>query len=332
MPSLKLDELLGVPKLPDYLETVNQRLNHAVQSANPGLRRPLQKVISAKSKRLRPALLFASAGGKLNEKTVSCGTAIELLHLGSLVHDDLIDNADSRWGKLSIATTDGYATAVLAGDYLLASACAQAAKIDGQIAELISQTIINLIKGESLEAAEDYNLYRTEKSYFDCVQAKTAELISISCRLGGICAGQTQTQIKSLALYGNQLGISFQLIDDLLDILSSSKLLGKPVGNDPKNGVYTLPIIYSLRSGSQRQLKKVLKAQKISAKDLAAIVLADDSVQKTIARVNSYNQLARDSLDKLGTAHAAGLQDLPDAYLTWALNNLVLSEYQAKIV
>jgi len=332
MPSLKLDDLLGVPKLPAYLETINRYMEQAVQSANPGLRRPLLNVVGAKSKRLRSSLLFASTGGKLTKNITLAGSAIELLHLGSLVHDDLIDKADTRWGKPSLAATDGQAAAILAGDYLLASACATAAKIDSQAVELISHTIIGLIQGESLEAADDYNPCRTTKSYMDCIQAKTAGLISASCRLGGICAGLSNKQVNALALYGSHLGISFQLIDDLLDILSNSKLMGKPVGSDARNGVYTLPVIYSLHSGSQRKLKKLIKNPNHSTKELAQLLISDGSIQKTISQVNKYNLAAQNSLAGLNGPSITDLQNLPSAYLNWTLNNLVQEDYKTQTI
>lgn len=333
MPSLDLAHSLRLPQLPSQLELVNKRLLKTVNSAPMALKQPLLRTVNAKSKRLRPALLIASTmGSEVNPAVVVAGCAIELAHLGSLVHDDIIDKADIRWGHPTISISDSQTVALLVGDWLLARAGGLAAELSAEAAQLTSDTIASLIEGESLEITDKYKLNRTIDSYFACIQAKTAALISAACRLGGMCAGLSTTQIESLALYGKNLGIAFQLIDDLLDILSTPALMGKPVGNDAKEGVYTWPILASMRSGSQTKLKALLGRPNPPQDELADLLIANHSVSETILEAKKYNQLAQNALCDFDTKAVSGLLTLPDDYLNWSLNNLVQETYRSKIL
>jgi geranylgeranyl pyrophosphate synthase len=333
MPALDLANSLYIPQLPAQLELVNQRLVRVASSAPAPLKQPLLRTVNAKSKRLRPALLIASVlGAQVDQKMIAAGSAIELIHLGSLVHDDIIDKADTRWGRPTISQSDGQATALLVGDFLLARAGGSAAEVSADAAQLISDTIVNLIQGESREITDKYKLDRTIDSYLACIQAKTAALISAACRLGGLCAGLSPAQIESLASYGKNLGIAFQLIDDLLDIVSTSALMGKPVGNDAKEGVYTWPILISMQSGSQAELQALLGQPNPPKAKLADLLIANHSVSKTILEAKKYNQLAQSALSDFDAKAIRGLLALPDNYLSWSLNNLVPAAYRTKIL
>ncbi len=332
MASLDLKVLLELPKLPNYLEAVDAKLTSSIESADPSLSKFLRHILSAKTKRLRPSLLIAS-GLELrdSEKIITAAAAVELAHLGSLAHDDIIDQADSRWGRPATHVSGGHNLALIAGDFLLAKACAQAAIISSEAGQLLAETIAALATGESLELADRYNLNRSLDSYFNCLEAKTARLISAACRLGGICAGLPPAQIESLADYGHNLGMSFQLIDDLLDILSTSKLMGKPVGNDAKQGIYTHPVLLSLQGPHRSRLISFLAEPNPSNELLADLLMADGSIQKAVCAVKHHNQLALKALHKFNMPNIAGLANLPGAYLNWALGNLVLSQYRTKI-
>ena len=332
MASLGLAENLNIPQLPSYLGMVNKRLVKAADSTSPALKQPLLRAVNAKSKRLRPALVLACGlGAELSDSTVSGGAAIELVHLGSLVHDDIIDKSDSRWGRPTINVSDGDAAALLVGDFLLARAGGLAAKLSTEAAQLISQTITTLAEGESLEITEKYKTSRTIDSYFACINAKTAALISAACRLGATCAGLNSKQTHALAEYGQNLGIAFQIIDDLMDILSTPQLLGKPVGRDAKSGVYTLPVLVCLQGLSQKSLKTLLAKSNFSNQALAKLLLNDGSITQVITEIKKYNHLAQRALAGLNAQAVSGLSAFPDIYLGWALMNQIAPAYRSKI-
>jgi geranylgeranyl pyrophosphate synthase len=329
MPALNLTDQLNLPKLAAYLKLLDKQLVLVAKSAGPSLRQPLLRTVKAKSKRLRPALLYASTLGETTKTAVAGGAAIELLHLGSLVHDDILDNSEVRWGAPTIYSQN-QATALLAGDYLLAQAGGQAAKLGVAAAKLIADTTSTLILGESQEQADTSNLSRGLSSYISCIEAKTGALTGAACALGGICAGLSASEIKALARYGKNLGISFQLVDDLLDVLSTSQLMGKPVGRDASHGTYTLPVLLSLRGNNRAKLIPLLK-KTTTAKALASFLIEDGSISESVGYVRKYNQMASRALSGFSNQPVSGLASLPDAYFNWALNKLVVKDYRSKL-
>ncbi len=330
MSSLKLAEILELPLLPEYIKRVNEQLVDVVSTSKSGLKQPLLNIIGGSSKRLRSSLVIASClGAKIDKQVILGCSAIELTHLASLVHDDVIDDSGSRWSKPTVQNADGQSWAILAGDFLLAQAGLQAAKISTEAAQLVAATTICLADGQALEIAQLRNLNRTTKSYLECISGKTGSLIASACQMGGLCANLGDRQISALGKYGNNLGIAFQIIDDLADILSSQQRLGKTVGNDAKQGVYTLPVLLSLRGSNQSHLRKILDSSSINNRELAHLLVADGSISKTIKQVQKYNALALKSLNDIDSP---GLKALPDAYLKWALSSLLARPYQAKLM
>jgi geranylgeranyl pyrophosphate synthase len=326
MSSLHISSLLSVPKLPKYLETINHRLTTDMISGSPSIDKPLSRLLKARGKRLRPLILIAVAASQkktIDDSVISSGLAIELVHLGSLVHDDIIDDANSRWNIETINSKEGQASAIVIGDLLLAKACYVGASVNAKVGEKIAQTITELCVGQSLELADLHNLDRTKEAYIRSIKGKTAALMSASCEIGGICAGLDEPKLKSLATYGLNFGISFQLIDDLIDLLSTTELIGKPAGNDVREGVYTMPLLYSL-SGPYKDEVKSLLTNKEEIADLVNILLKDSSIERTITLARKYNQLAVDALYNLEeTRLMKGLLNLPEAYLNWCLRNLI---------
>ena len=330
MASLDLAKALNLPGLPLFLKQLNQRLAGVAETAGLGLKTPLLGAVNAKSKRLRPALLLASTiGSQPRQTTLSGATAIELLHIGSLVHDDIIDNPAVRWGRPTISSQN-QATALLVGDYLLAQANAQAADISAEAARLISTATSGLIQGVAQENADQFKLTRSIDSYISCVGLKTGSLIAAACQLGGNCADLELSQSQALRTYGMNLGISFQIIDDLLDILSTAQLLGKPTGQDAANGTYSLPVLISLRGSSRTKLITTL-ASSSRPKALANLLIEDNSITQSISYANKYNQLGVDALSAFAPEEVSELAELPEIYLNWALNNLVAKQYQSKL-
>jgi len=205
--------------------------------------------ILAGGKRLRPLLVFATAyaGTPDRERAVGSGVVVETLHLASLVHDDVMDEAAQRHGVASANARMGNVRAVLAGDYLLARALATACELGRLEGALAARAFLRLCDGQARESATLFDADRGERAYYAAIEGKTGALFATSCRLGAMAGGLGEEAAGALEEYGLQLGIAFQLIDDLLDFTSTSGAMGKPAGHDIVEGVYTLPVLHALR-------------------------------------------------------------------------------------
>ena len=185
-------------------------------------------------------------GGPSSYDVVRGGVACELVHLGSLYHDDVMDEADTRRGVETVNAKWGNLQAILAGDFLLARASEIAASLGTEVAGLLARTIGWLCEGQIEELRHTYDITRNEGSYFASIHGKTASLYGTAARIGGIVAGHDRVVIDALTEYGNAYGIVFQIVDDILDITATDGELGKPAGHDMIEGVYTLPVIRTL--------------------------------------------------------------------------------------
>ncbi len=202
-------------------------------------------------KRVRPALLILSAkifGEQLDENAIRMATVMEFLHTATLVHDDIIDGAEMRRGRQSVSTQWGNDTAVLMGDWLYMTAFETALQQRNlEILDALTEATRKMTEGELIQLTLIGNMRITEEQHLEIVSRKTGYLFSASCRVGGILRNGSEEQIQALAVYGLNLGIAFQLVDDLLDFTSDIKKLGKPVLSDLREGKVTLPLIRLLR-------------------------------------------------------------------------------------
>jgi heptaprenyl diphosphate synthase len=334
MSSLDLSSVLGMPDLPLYLKQVDEALDTVIHSDNPLIRRPVVRLVRAPSKRLRPALIIAvatSQGISIDEAVISSCVAVELVHIASLVHDDVIDDADTRRGIPTINGNEGVGTAILIGDYLLAKAGMQAAAVNTRVAYIVGETIVALCDGQVRELADQYNIRRSQASMLKAIHGKTASLMSAACQIGGLSAGLDAAHIDVLARYGEDFGMAFQLIDDVLDYLSTAELSGKPVGHDIIEGVYTMPLLLALRGPHGSAVKAMLK-QKVPTSVLVDALTQDGCIELTILEAQRYATSAMKALTGLmPSGNIASLLALPDAYLHWALEQLVAEEHRPTI-
>ena len=240
------------------LSRVEQALREAAKTDDDFLTEVASHLIPAGGKRLRPAFLIASAlaldpagdaSDRLTEEMVRGGVAVELVHLGSLYHDDVMDEAETRRGIEAVNHRWGNLTAILAGDFLLAKASELAASLGTEVAELLAATIGRLCEGQVRELQLIYDVTRNEEQYLQAIAGKTAELYATSCRIGGIVGGAERDVINKLTEFGHAYGMAFQVVDDILDLVATDEELGKPSGNDIREGVYTLPVIRMIASG-----------------------------------------------------------------------------------
>ncbi|MGH8993623.1 MAG: polyprenyl synthetase family protein [Acidimicrobiia bacterium] len=248
-------EALGIPTLAGDLGRVELALREAVRTEDPFLNDVAGHLIGAGGKRLRPLLAICAgcAGGArpATDDVVTGAVAVELVHLGSLYHDDVIDEATTRRGVESVNARWSNIVAILAGDFLLARASGLAASLGVEVAGLLAATIGELCRGQVLELQRLFDVDRDEEAYFGSIEGKTASLLATSCRIGALVAGLPDRAVEALTSYGRHLGVVFQIVDDVLDLTASEEQLGKPAGLDLAEGIYTLPVIYALRDSTE---------------------------------------------------------------------------------
>jgi geranylgeranyl pyrophosphate synthase len=247
------DPLFGLPGLPDLRDRVEKRLLGAVEAANPAMTEMTSHLVRAGGKRIRPLFVLAaaaSANEPIGEDAVTGGVAVELVHIGSLYHDDVIDEAPTRRTVESVNARWGNLRAVLAGDFLLARASELAASLGTEVAELLAATIARLCEGEVGELQHAYSVERTEADYLSAIEGKTASLFASACRIGSLVAGLPRDRVEALTDFGLLYGMAFQVVDDVLDVVATADELGKPAGHDMTEGVYNLPVLRTMADGA----------------------------------------------------------------------------------
>lgn len=277
---------------------------------------------SSGGKRVRPALLilanYAIGGNARNENVIRLATVMEMLHTATLVHDDIIDNADLRRNRPSVNARFGNQTAVLMGDWLYMSAFETSLRERSlRILDILTRLTRKMTEGELLQLTSLGSTEVSEESYFDILRRKTAYLFSACCEIGAILGGATQKASDALRDYGLNLGIAFQLADDLLDFTSDASVLGKPSGTDLTEGKLTLPLIL-LRS-KRPEVKEALRTvmfdgnyERISRDHLIDMLLRDGVIEASRERAEEYARAARKNLDVLPeTEYREALGDLP---------------------
>ena len=266
-------------------------------------------LISAGGKRLRP--VFTIVGSQVGndkvatEEAIAGGISCELVHLGSLYHDDVMDESDLRRGVETVNARWGNLQAILAGDFLLAKASEIAASLGTEVAGLLARTIGRLCEGQIEELRHTYNVSRTVDSYLDSIDGKTAALYSTAARIGGLVAGHDRAVVDALTAYGTAYGMVFQIVDDVLDLTATDEELGKPAGNDMKEGVYTLPVLHTLAKGGTDAdtLKSILgKPLTVEERDtVLKIVRTNGGVEVAIEKARAFVADAERACDALPT-------------------------------
>lgn len=298
------------------LDRVEQALIDSVAADDPFLTEIASHLIAAGGKRLRPAFVIAAGTALQDEPLVTddlvqAGVSVELVHLGSLYHDDVIDEADQRRTVETVNHRWGNLTAILAGDYLLARASEIAASLGTEVAGLLASTIARLCEGQIREQQRNYDLRRTEVQYLAAIEGKTAALYATSCRIGGLVSGLDRGLVDRLTEFGRLYGMAFQVIDDVLDITADQEHIGKPP-NDVIEGVYTLPVIRHLAAEPDGEVAGLLGEQMtVEERDkVRSIVAASDGLSSSVATADEFCRRALDLVDGLpSSAGADGLRD-----------------------
>ena len=245
-----------LPGMAGYRARVEERLVGVVAAEDELMAQMGGHLITAGGKRARPLFTVASAAAlapdaasidaAVTDDVIRGGVSVELVQVGSLCHDDVIDEAETRRGVESVNLRWGNLKAILAGDFLLAKASEIAASLGTEVAGLLAATIGKLCEGEVNELRHAYDPARTIESYLIAIEGKTAALFATACRVGGIVGDLPRDQIDRLTDFGRLYGMAFQIVDDVLDVIATDEQLGKPAGHDIAEGIYNLPVLHAL--------------------------------------------------------------------------------------
>ncbi len=314
---------LGLSATLPYLQEVERVMANELQGSDSTITRPALRTLQASGKRLRPALVIAVVqclGKRVDTTVVKAAAAVELLHIASLIHDDIIDNSTTRHTIATINALEGSDQALLVGDYLIATGLRLAIDAQPQAGSILASAFANVCVGQSQETATTFNLNRSTEGYLESIRKKSGALFGAACAMGGACAQATPQQISHLATYGEIFGTSFQIIDDLLDLFATSEQIGKPIGNDIKEGVYTLPVLHALAGSNKEKLTRLIRQSDTTA--ILQLLLADKAVEKTFAHIHTLNQKAAVIIKKCKVNNLANtLVNLPQQYQMMALGD-----------
>ena len=233
------------------LARVERRILELVSSREEALERISSELIGAGGKRVRPALsllVFRAAGGRDPSDTIEVGAALELIHSATLLHDDILDSGQTRRGRPSPLARHGLAFTLVAGDFLFSRAFGVAGRFDEVVVGWATEACIHLCEGEMLQQRFRRNPLVTPDDYREIAARKTASLFGQAARIGCHFAGAPPETVEAMRRLGHELGIAFQIVDDLLDVIGPSEIIGKPVGSDLREGSPALPIVLGLRS------------------------------------------------------------------------------------
>lgn len=261
-------------------------------------------IVKRKGKQIRPMFVFFAAKlfNGINESTYRGASLVELLHTATLVHDDVVDDSDERRGFFSINALWKNKIAVLVGDYLLSKGLLLSVKNkDYNLLEIVSEAVEAMSEGELLQIEKTRNLNLSEEVYFEIIRKKTASLIASCCAIGAASAGASETDIKNMHLFGEKIGIAFQIKDDLLDY--GDDVIGKPTGIDLKEKKLTLPIIYTLNNTDKTTRNTIINTiknhntNKLRIAEVINYVNKHDGITYTHATMLRYKQEAIEILN-----------------------------------
>lgn len=304
------------------LEVVDQTFQEHATSGLEILNAAAAHALSSPGKRVRTALTLLS--GKLIEyrfeKLLPLSVAFEMVHLATLVHDDILDNASTRRGIPTINERYGSGVAILLGDYLFAKTAGLIADVeDFRVDHLFSDTVARVCEGTIIELLSAHHFDLSIDKYLERINRKTACLMSACCKGGAIVGGGTDAQIALMEQYGLNLGMAFQIIDDVLDYTGSALIIGKPAGNDLRQGLVTLPLIYAMQyehNGHLDHIKRLLQStahDPSEVDDVVSWVASSPATHEAFDLARHYAARARAVLSEFSSSpERTVLEDLVD--------------------
>jgi heptaprenyl diphosphate synthase len=313
---------LGLPTVDEDLARFEPLLAESVIIGDSYLDQVTTHLISAGGKRLRPLLAFASATGgacEASQDVLLGGVALELMHLASLYHDDVMDEAVVRRNVESVNARFGNLIAIVAGDYLMARSAAIAADLGTEVAGLLARTLASLTRGQVAEVRTAYRTDRTVEDYFEAIGGKTAALMASACRVGALTASRDEASTAALNSFGHAFGMVFQVRDDILDLVSSSDRLGKPSGQDLAEGIYTLPVLFALGDDAVGPELTALLGQPLEEPErekARKLVMSTDAVERALGEGRRWATIAIGALAAVPDIRLRdGFSALVDAFL-----------------
>ena len=286
------------------LDTFNELFRKSMTSKVGWVDLIAKYILRQKGKKIRPLLVLLSAkvAGNVNERTYRGAVLVELLHSATLVHDDVVDNADKRRGFWSINAIFKNKAAVLMGDYLLSRGLLIAIEgKDFDFLGVITNTVKRMSEGELLQIQKTRKLDIDEETYFQVISDKTASLLETCCQIGALSSSDNELYHEAMRNFGENIGIAFQIRDDVLDYEGSSSLIGKPIGGDIKEKKITLPLIYSLNQVSKSQaddIRKIIRngAKKDRIREVMDFVRYHKGIDYALEQAHYYSLQAKDAL------------------------------------
>lgn len=287
------------------LEVLNEGLIEAVSSPVELVNEVGTHLVTAGGKRIRPALCLLAARGGSDfslDRVLPLAEAMELIHTASLVHDDVIDDADTRRGEPTANAKWDNQVAILSGDYIFARAFSLVATggYGDYVSKRLAELVCNLSVGEIIQDHTVYQAVKDLDNYYSRIQKKTADFLEICCELGALVGGLGKAEADKLAEYGHCIGMAFQITDDVLDIMQTSEQIGKPAGNDIRQGIVTLPVIRALQvSEDSAELEEIVTNSDMTdamVDRAMEIVRATDGVDVAMAKADEYLDRAREVL------------------------------------
>ena len=290
------------------LKKVENYLHSSINSSNRRFESSLRYLLESGGKRIRPAftLLAARYGREDTESIVPLAAALELVHMASLIHDDVVDSSDLRRGRPTVRKLYGNDFSLHLGVYLFARAISIIGEYKNkELNSMLALAGIKMCRGEIEQLAEAYSFQTDIQQYLYNIKRKTASLVTVSCVAGAVAGGAEPLTIKALRRYGHYLGMAYQITDDVLDYTTDEKTLGKPVGSDVKNGVITLPVIYVLKYGedaAKREVLEILNKKTFNVQEvkrITEIVTDTEALDFSMSVANKYVEKALSAADNL---------------------------------
>ncbi|MCH9006901.1 polyprenyl synthetase family protein [candidate division KSB1 bacterium] len=292
------------------LEDYEQEFKRILKSNVFLIDKVIQYIIANKGKRLRPILVILTSrlhngnGAVLEKRNLKAAAIMELLHTATLVHDDVVDGSNQRRGVPSVNSIWKNKVSVLMGDYLFSKALLAMLSLKSMRAyQIISETAERMAQGELLGVERRKDYWMEEEVYFRLIGDKTASLLAAACQLGAVSSSDDEEDIVAMKDFGENLGLAFQIRDDLLDILGKEKKTGKPLGNDIRDNKVTLPLIFALRQAKRGEARRIIRMMKRNAKrreiqEIVSFVEYHGGIDYAMKKANGYLELAEKSLER----------------------------------
>jgi heptaprenyl diphosphate synthase len=293
------------------LEFIEQELARSIDTGHTALRDASSHLLKAGGKRMRPVfVLLAGHFGHYDITRLSrVAVALELIHMATLVHDDVIDDAETRRGRRTVKAEWDNRVAMYTGDYIFARALKELSALDdSRVQGILAEAIRLMCLGEIEQIQDLFSEHLSLKRYLRRIKRKTALLMAISCHLGALVAGASAEHVRLLRAYGYYVGMAFQLTDDVLDLTGDERTLGKPAGSDLRQGNVTLPVIHVLRSGTageQELIRSYLRSggREGNLAEILDIVRRGGGIEQTLNLSRRYLDKAIGCLNRLPASH-----------------------------